>query len=149
MHRAAFGRPDEAELVDELRGDEHALLSLVANIGARVVGHILFSRMWIKTSRGLVSAVALAPVSLLPEFQRKGIGGLLIQHGLEILQERRERIVIVAGHPAYYPRFGFSAEKAKLLQSPFPAEAFMALELSPGALDRIEGQVVYPAVFGV
>jgi putative acetyltransferase len=146
---AAFGRPDEAGLVDKLRADEHALVSLVAVLESSVVGHIMFSRMWIKTSCGLVSAVALAPVAVVPEHQRKGIGGLLIRHGLELLRGRGERIVIVVGHSNYYPRFGFSTDKARLLKSPFPAEAFMAMELSAGALDGIQGSVVYPQAFGI
>lgn len=149
VNRAAFGRTDEADLVDKLRGDEHALISLVADLAGSIAGHILFSRMWIRTSRGLVPAAALAPVAVLPEHQRQGIGGLLIRHGLELLRARGERIIIVAGHPSYYPRFGFSSDRAKLLESPFPPEAFMALELCEGALDGIRGPVVYPPAFGI
>lgn len=144
---AAFGRPDEADLVDGLREEEHALISLVAELEGRIVGHILFSRMWINTSGGLVSAVALAPVAVLPDCQRQGIGSRLIQQGLELLRDRGERIVIVAGHPGYYPRFGFSSDW--LLESPFPREAFLAMELCPGALDGVQGRVVYPPVFGI
>jgi putative acetyltransferase len=146
----AFGRADEADLVDKLRADGHALLSLVAELDAGLVGHILFSRMWIKSRTGaLVPAVALAPVAVLPEYQRKGIGGRLIRHGLQLLRGLGEQIVIVVGHPGYYPRFGFSAKKTQSLESPFPAEAFMAIELSTGALDSIQGPVVYPAAFGI
>lgn len=148
VNKAAFGGSDEADLVDKLRG-EHAVLSLVAELEGDIVGHIMFSRMWINTLAGLVSAVALAPMAVLPEHQHKGIGGLLIQHGLELLRGRGERIVIVVGHPDYYPRFGFSSDKAKLLESPFPSEAFMATELSAGALDGVRGSVVYPPAFGI
>ncbi len=146
---AAFGRTDEADLVEQLRGSEHALTSLVAEADGQIIGHILFSRMWIDTTQRLVSAVALAPLAVLHEHQRKGIGSLLIRHGLELLRERGERIVIVLGHPDYYPRFGFSAEKAKPLQSPFPPEAFMAIELAAGALEGVSGAVVYPPAFGI
>lgn len=146
---AAFGGPEEADLVDQLRGSEHLLISLVAEVDGSLVGHILFSRMWIDTSTGLVSAVALAPVAVRPDRQREGTGSRLIQHGLGLLRDRGERIVIVVGHPDYYPRFGFSREKAKFLHSPFPPEVFMAMELSPGALDGIRGSVVYPAAFGI
>lgn len=148
VHLAAFGRPEEADLVDRLRADGHALVSLVAELGHRVVGHVLFSRMWIRQS-ALIDAVALAPVAVLPEHQREGIGARLIEHGLDILRIRGERIVIVVGHAAYYPRFGFSADKAAPLASPFPAEAFMAMELTPGALEGIRGPVVYPPPFEI
>ena len=146
---AAFGGPDEAALVDRLRASEHALISLVGERGGCIAGHIMFSRMWISTQQGLVSAVALAPLAVLPEYQRKGIGSLLVQRGLESLQGRGEGIVIVVGHPAYYPRFGFSTEAATSLESPFPREAFMAMELSAGALEGIRGRVVYPPAFGI
>lgn len=149
VNTAAFGGSDEADLVDKLRGGDHALISLVAELEGSIVGHIMFSRMWINTAPGLVPAVALAPMAVLPEHRRKGIGSLLIQHGLELLRGRGERIVIVVGHPDYYPRFGFSRDKAKLLESPFPSEAFMAMELSAGALDGIRGSVVYPLAFGI
>jgi putative acetyltransferase len=121
----------------------------VAELDGRIVGHILFSRMWINTSSGLLSAVALAPVAVLPGHQRKGIGSLLVQRGLELSRDRDEEIVIVVGHPDYYPRFGFSPAQARTLESPFPREAFMALELRPGVLDGIQGSVVYPPAFGI
>jgi putative acetyltransferase len=66
-----------------------------------------------------------------------------------LLQGRGEKIAIVVGHPDYYPRFGFSTEKARSLESPFPREAFMAIELSTGALQGIRGAVVYPPAFGI
>jgi putative acetyltransferase len=105
--------------------------------------------MWITTSFGRVSAVALAPVAVLPGHQRKGIGSLLIRRGLELSRGLDEEIVIVVGHPDYYPRFGFSSVKAKSLESPFPQEAFMVLELRLGVLDGIEGAVLYPTAFGI
>lgn len=149
VNEAAFGGSEEADLVDKLRSDEHALISLVAELRARVVGHIMFSRMWINTSTTLVSAVALAPMAVHPDHQRQGIGSQLILHGLELLRGRGERLVIVVGHADYYPRFGFSMEKAKSLESPFPPEAFMAMELSVDALNGIQGSVVYPPAFGI
>ena len=150
INEAAFGGPDEADLVDKLRADGHALISLVAELDGGLVGHILFSRMWIRRQTGvLVSAVALAPVAVLPAHQRRGIGGRLVRYGLELLRGRGEKIAIVVGHPDYYPRFGFSTEKAQSLESPFPKEAFMAIELNTGALDGVQGSVLYPAAFGI
>ena len=150
IHEAAFGGPDEADLVDRLRADGHALISLVAELDTGLVGHTLFSRMWIRSQTGaLVDAVALAPVAVLPEHQRRGIGGRLFRYGLELLRGRGEKIAIVVGHPDYYPRFGFSTEKTQSLKSPFRADANMAIELSTGALDGVHGSVVYPAAFGI
>src|SRR5262245_20096673 len=94
INEAAFGGSEEANLVDKLR-DDQALISMVAECEQGIVGHVLFSRMWIKTPSKLVPAVALAPVAVLPEHQRKGIGQRLIMHGLELLKSQGERIVIV------------------------------------------------------
>lgn len=148
LNEAAFGGSEEANLIDKLRGDE-ALISLVAEREQDIVGHVLFSRMWIKTPLKLVPAVALAPLAVLPEHQRKGIGQRLVMRGLELLKGQGERIVIVVGHPDYYPRFGFSNAKARPLESPFPHEAFMALELVEGVLKGVQGTVIYSSAFGV
>jgi putative acetyltransferase len=148
VNEAAFGGAEEADLVESLRAEGVVLLSLVAECDHHIVGHILFSRMSILRAGGAIPAVALAPVAVLPEYQRQGIGGKLIRSGLEALRDTGERIVIVVGHPEYYPRFGFSALRARPLESPFPPEAFMALELSPSALDGIRGRVAYPRAFG-
>lgn len=149
VNEAAFGRRDEADLVDALRGEGVVLASVVADLHHRIVGHILFSRMSIETPLGSVPAVALAPLAVLPELQRQGIGGQLIRYGLDRLRRQGEQIVIVVGHPDYYPRFGFSTEKVSSLDSPFPSHAFMAMELSFGALDGIHGRVKYPPAFGL
>src|SRR6185295_10822059 len=85
INEAAFAGREEADLVDKLRTGGDLLISLVAELDQRIVGHILFSRMWIETSTGRVAAVALAPVAVLPEQQRRGIGGQLIRHGLDVL----------------------------------------------------------------
>jgi putative acetyltransferase len=149
VNQAAFGRPDEATLVDSLRSEGVVLASVVAELEERIVGHILFSRMSIETDGASIPAAALAPMAVSPKHQRQGIGGRLIRHGLDLLRRSGERIVVVLGHPDYYPRFGFSTGKARSLESPFPPDAFMAMELSPGALDGIRGKVKYPAAFGL
>jgi putative acetyltransferase len=149
VHEAAFERPDEADLIDQLRSEGVVLLSLVAEFEGRIVGHILFSRMSIETSPGEISAVALAPMAVLPEFQRRAIGGQMIRQGIDSLGGQGERIVIVLGHEHYYSRFGFSTEKASSLQSPFPPEAYMAMELVAGALEGVRGKVRYAAAFGL
>jgi putative acetyltransferase len=149
VNEAAFGRPDEADLIDRLQAGGAVLLSLVAEVNGQIVGHILFSRMTVEAEQGSVAAVSLAPMAVLPEHQGRQVGSQLVRHGLDQLRDLGERIVIVLGHKEYYPRFGFSAEKARHLESPFPPDAFMALELSDGALKGIQGAVRYPAAFGL
>lgn len=125
------------------------LHSLVAELERRIVGHILFSRMWIDARGHSIEAVALAPMAVLPELRRRGIGGMLVRQGLDRLRDRGERIVLVLGSPGYYPRFGFSTGKASAIASPFPPEAFMALELEPGALVGVRGRARYAHAFGI
>lgn len=146
---SAFARPDEAQLVAALHAENAVLLSLVAERDATLTGHILFSRMTIHSAGTHIPAVSLAPVAVLPAHQSQGIGADLIRTGLQTLRAMGEQIVIVLGNPAYYSRFGFSASAAARLSSPFPPEAFMALELVPGALNGIEGPVHYAAAFGL
>lgn len=105
VNEAAFGGADEADLVEALRTEGVVLLSVVAELDKRIVGHILFSRMSIETPTGLGAVVALAPMAVLPQYQRQGIGGKLMRYGLETLRGLGERVVIVVGHPGYYPRF--------------------------------------------
>jgi putative acetyltransferase len=149
VNEAAFGRSDEADLIDRLRAEGAVLASLVAQIDSQIVGHILFSRMTVETPQGSVAAVSLAPMAVLPDHQGHQVGSQLVRHGLAELRDAGERIVIVLGHKEYYPRFGFSPEKARNLASPFPPEAFMALELADHALAAVRGSVRYPSAFGL
>lgn len=146
--RRAFGRDDEARLVELLRKGGWGRVSLVAELDAQVVGQVLFSELSIVTSSGPIGAVALAPLAVLPEHQSQGIGTELTRRGLDVCREEGHAIVIVLGHPHYYPRFGFSAELARRLESPYAGDAFMALELAAGALEGIRGRVEYPPPFG-
>lgn len=142
---AAFGQPAEARLVERLRADEDALLELVAVEDDAVVGHILFSRLW--ADRYEMFA-ALAPLAVRPDLQRTGLGSALVRAGLESAKEFGAHGVIVLGHPTYYPRFGFSAEAAAKVSSPYAGQpAFMALALEPGAFDA-PMTVAYPDAFG-
>jgi putative acetyltransferase len=149
VNEEAFGRPHEADLVDRLRAQGVVLASFVAEAEGLIVGHILFSRMSIETTDKSVAAVALAPVAVMQKFQREGIGGKLIEHGLDWLRGGIEQIVFVLGHPDYYQRFGFSTYKARFIESPFNPKSFMALELKPNALEGICGKVHYPDAFGL
>lgn len=147
----AFGQPDEAKLVDQLRDDGDALVSLVAlDDGDEIDGHILFSRMDLLFDDGTVGeAAALAPVAVRPDRQRQGIGKALVRAGIAACKAQGLGVIIVLGHATYYPKFGFSAELAKPLRSPFPGEHFMALELVPDMLRGRTGAVRYAKAFGL
>lgn len=149
VNRLAFGRDDEAGIVDALRSGGYARVSLVAEVEGRVVGHILFSDLPILTDNGTVPALSLAPMAVLPGCQKQGVGSVLVREGLEICRSAGHRIVVALGHPDFYPRYGFSAKLAEPLSSPFGGrEAWMALELVPDSLDGVTGWVRYPPPFG-
>ena len=148
VNRLAFGREAEARLVDDLRDGGYARLSLVAEEEGRLVGHIMFSEAVIRTDGGEVGALALGPVGVIPERQGRGVGSALIREGLDRCVQDGHRIVVLLGHPGYYPGFGFSAERAGNLSSPYSGDAFMALELAPGALSRVVGEFELAPPFG-
>jgi putative acetyltransferase len=116
---------------------------------ADVVGHILFTRMAIKGSDASHDALALAPLAVLPAHQRSGIGAALVRYGLAASAGLGHHIVIVLGHPEYYPKFGFVPASRFGIRPPFDVrpEAFMALELQPGALLHVQGEAEYAAPF--
>ena len=141
---AAFGKRDEAALIARLRADEDVMFELVAEDAGQIIGHILFSRLW--ADRPDLYA-ALAPVSVLPARQNAGLGSSLIRSGLECVREFGAHGVLVLGHPAYYPRFGFSADAAAQVRSPYAGSpAFMALALEEHAFAG-PLSVTYPDAF--
>ncbi len=148
VNRRAFGRQEEAWLVDELRDGEYARLSLVAEEAHRIIGHVLFSEAVIRTEGGGTEALALGPVAVTPEHQGQGIGAALVREGLDRCTRVGHRVVVLLGHPGYYPRFGFSADLARNLSSPYSGDAFMALELVPGALRGVSGEFEFAPPFG-
>ena len=148
-HGLAFGRAAEANLVDALRAAGGVTLSLVAEWTGEVAGHILFSPVTVVGAHGAFPAVGLGPLAVVPGHQRRGVGAALVRAGLSELQSIGHEVVVVLGHPTYYPRFGFV--KASTLglrwQHEAPDEAFMALELTRGALAGRAGVVRYRAEF--
>ncbi len=146
--RHAFAGREEADLVEQLRADGDVLIELVAANDTAVQGHILYSTMAIEQNRETISGAALAPVAVLPAFQRRGIGCALIRAGNTRCAALGVEAIIVLGHGDYYPRFGFSARLAESLQAPFSGPTFMALELKPGVLSD-GGRVRYAKAFGV
>jgi putative acetyltransferase len=149
VNREAFGQDEEANLVNALRDGNFARLSLVAEVNGQVVGHILFSDLPIQSASEVIAALALAPMAVLPEFQRQGIGSELVRRGIELCRAEGHRIVIVLGHPHFYPKFGFTSKLAEPLRSQFSGDAWMAMELVPGALAGVAGRVRYAPPFGL
>lgn len=149
VNEQAFGRPDEANLVNRLRDNGKFTLSLVAEENGRIIGHILFTPMTIKTETSSYPAVGLGPVAVLPEVQCQGIGSRLIETGLDLLREKGETAVIVLGHSDYYPRFGFVRASQFGIKSSYelPDEVFMALALQEGALNGRAGVAHYQPEF--
>jgi putative acetyltransferase len=148
VHRRAFGGLAEATLVDMLRGAKKVVVSLVAVHQERVVGHILFSPVTVAHAPEELRAVGLAPMSVLPEFQNRGIGSQLVHEGLETCKRQGEAVVVVLGHAAYYPRFGFvKATECGLDNEYCAVDSFMVLELQKGALQRMRGLVKYAPEF--
>jgi putative acetyltransferase len=146
---AAFGRTIEADLVELIRSSHNFIpeLSIVAKENETVIGHILFSSIVIEAQDQNISALTLAPLAVKPRRQREGIGTQLMQIGLSKCRDLGHGIVVLVGHPEYYPRFGFQRASQFGIQAPFtvPDEAFMVLELKPGALRNGGGIVRYPA----
>ena len=152
VNDAAFGQPEEGRLVDALRQTAAFIpeLSLVAEEpGGRIVGHILFTHLQVLDGDVTHRALALAPMAVLPSRQRQGIGSALVRHGLGEARRLGHAIVVVLGHPDYYPRFGFVPGRSHGIECPFdaPEDAFMVLGLDEGALDRARGRVEYPPQF--
>jgi len=148
LNTAAFETPAEAGLVDALRAKAQPMLSLVAEENNSVVGHIMFSPVTLSGHPDL-NAMGLAPMAVLPEYQRKGIGSALVRSGLERCREMGITAMVVLGHPEYYPRFGFvpSSRFGIACEYEVPEEVFMVLELEPEALADRTGTISYHPAF--
>lgn len=151
---SAFNRSSESALVEKLRYSDAAIpeLSLVATLHNKIVGHILFTKIKIINDQQIAtSALALAPLSVLPQFQNKGIGKRLIETGLEKAKELGYKLVSVLGHADYYPRFGFLPAGRFHIEAPIavPPQNFMVIELTDGALEETTGLVEYAPEFNI
>jgi putative acetyltransferase len=152
IHKMAFcfsemGHNGEAELVRALHDDADVLCSLVAEVDGKPIGHVLFSRMSVEGDRQNVRAAGLAPVSVLPDSQRIGIGAALISAGLKQLKAEGFQVSFVLGHSSYYSRFGYRAELAAPYKSPFAGPHFMAVHLDSGLALPQRGTAEYAPAF--
>jgi putative acetyltransferase len=148
VNRLAFGGDDEAALVDRLRRSGAAKASLVAEADARIVGHLMLSALTAEMDGAPIRTLALAPVAVLPAYQRRTIGSRLVEASIAAARELGTDAIFVLGYKDYYSRFGFSSEKAARTANPFDMDAFMALEITPGVLSGT-GSVNYPEAFGL
>ncbi|MBG7610488.1 MAG: N-acetyltransferase [Anaerolineae bacterium] len=151
VHNQAFGKekgPEIAKLVDDLLNDKTAMpiLSLVAIENERIIGHVLYTKATITPTKLAISAQILAPLAILPDEQKKGIGEKLINEGIRQLKEFGTELVFVLGHPSYYPRCGFFPAGEKGFEAPYPipeehAAAWMVQSLNGDALETASGKV--------
>jgi len=152
LNRTAFEQESEPKLIELLRTSDAFIpeLSLIATIDNNLVGHILFTKIIIKDDNGNeFNSLALAPMAVKPDLQKKGIGGQLIRYGLGKAKELGYKSIIVLGHEQYYPKFGFVSTEKWNIKAPFdvPKNVFMGIELVKNGLTGITGTVQYPKEF--
>jgi putative acetyltransferase len=151
LHTIAFNGDGEARLVEKLRKTPIYIpeLSLVAKYRNAIIGHILFYPIKINAYRKKCNSLALAPISVLPNFQNRKVGSRLIKEGLQKAQKLGFKSVIVVGHSEYYPRFGFEKASKYGISAPFnvPATAFFAIELEKDGLKNCSGTTEYPSEY--
>lgn len=142
----AFGQPQEGNVIDKIRASDSRVLSMVAEIDKNVVGHIFYSTAEIAYDNEKIVGMGLAPLAVLPEYQRQGIGKRLINESISILRKRSVPFIIVLGHKDYYPKFGFeiaSKYGIKCQWENVPDEAFMILILDKEKMLNIHGVARY------
>lgn len=147
IHQRAFPSDAESRLVDNLRTANRLPLSLLAACGDSMLGHIALSPV---TLHDREIGWGLAPVAVLPEFQRQGIAHRLIEEGLRVARKSSIPLVVVLGSPAYYSRFGFQpAARWQLSDEYAGREAFQALELTANSIPASGGLIKYAPEFSI
>ena len=142
----AFGQPQEGIVIDKIRESDSPVLSLVAEIDNTIVGHIFYSASEIECNNEIIAGMGLAPMAVLPEYQKQGIGKRLINESINILKKKAVPFIIVLGHENYYPKFGFEVASKygiKCQWDGVPDEAFMIMILDKGKMSNIHGIAKY------
>ena len=150
VNAEAFETEAEANLVNALRDSGISFISLVAEKDEEIVGHILFTPVELIGDDSGLKLMGLAPMAVLTELRKKGIGSKLVKTGIEKCSTHGYDAVVVLGHPEYYPKFGFVSLIKYGIKSEYdvPDEAFMVLELKEGSLKYKNGVIKYHAAFG-
>jgi predicted N-acetyltransferase YhbS len=153
LHFIAFGsREDESKLVERIRQSEGFVpdMSIIAELDNEIIGHVLISKAKVVDNDRHHNVMVLAPVAVKPEFQKQGVGTKLINEGLQRNKDRGIGVILLIGHPSYYPRLGFKPARAYGLELKLfnvPDEVFMVCELIEGTLSDIKGELIYPKAF--
>lgn len=147
LYQRAFGQNQEADIVDALRSNGGALLSLVATVNDTVLGHIVYSPI----SAGGVRGAALGPMAVLPELQRQGVGSQLVEAGNRRIEQGGCPFIIVVGHPEFYPRFGFTPARLRGIRCEWdlPDDVFMVLVLDEAEMQGVSGLAKYRDEFSM
>lgn len=145
LNTKAFGRPDEAKIVEQLRADGEVMMELVAEVDGQIIGHALFYQLRVF---GKLAALGLGPMCVDPWIQREGVGKGMLNHSLTFLQQQGVSLIFVLGHPEYYSRFGFNTAATADFESPFKGNpAFMAVRMRFGP--PMSGRLLFPDAFGI
>jgi putative acetyltransferase len=153
LNYLAFGnREDESKLVERIRKSEEFIpeLSIVAEVDNEIIGHLLLSKATVVDYERIFDVIVLAPIAIHPNHQKRGIGSKLIEEGIRQCRHLGFSIILLIGHPSYYPRFGFQPARKyglELKQFEVPDEVFMVYEVEEGKLQGIRGELKYPKAF--
>jgi len=145
----AFGQSEEADIIDKLRSNCTLFISLIAELDNKIVGYILFTLVTIESENGMIEGTGLAPMAILPGYQKQGIGASLVEEGFKRINQNRCPFVVVLGHSDYYPRFGFepASKYGVRCEWEVPDEAFMIKIFDKSKLDKITGIAKYRIEF--
>jgi putative acetyltransferase len=142
----AFNQPLEGNIIDKLRHSDANILSLVAETDGNIAGHIFFSTAEVGGENGKIKGMGLAPMAVLPAYQKQGVGKRLITEGIERMKKQSVPFIIVIGHAHYYPKFGFEVASKYGLKCQWAGvrdEVFMVLILDNAKMKGVRGVVRY------